>query len=107
MELLLNPHSKILGADLLCPFCGSDYLHHGKVEIFDRQEDNETGLHVSVDASRVTLDSDISGNPSLRRQGLKIHFGCENCNGASILTLAQHKGTTYMKFLKPIHLAVL
>ncbi len=101
MQRLFNLAPSCL-TNLRCPSCGSVYLHHGRIEIFDRQnEDDEAGLHVSVEQSRVTVDSDISGNPSSRRGGLKIHFWCEECTGKSILMLAQHKGTTEINIRQP------
>jgi hypothetical protein len=103
MELLLSPHCPIHGSDLLCPFCESEYLHHSKIEIYDRQEDDDAGVHVSVDAASVTLDSYISNNPCLRRRGLKIHFWCEECSRVSILTFAQDEGTTNVRFLGREH----
>ena len=84
------------GAVLLCPKCGFEYLHHDKVEVFDRIEDATTGLHVTVmsEPSRVNVDESIVGNPSSRRHGVRIEFWCEGCSERSALTLAQHKGVT-------------
>ena len=81
-------------AVLLCPGCGGDYLHHDRVEVFERKEDAETGLRVVVSAETVQADSDISANPSWRRHGFVIHFFCEHCQGWSSLSFAQHKGQT-------------
>ena len=35
--------------ELNCPSCGFNYLKHEKVEIFEREEDGDIGLHVSVE----------------------------------------------------------
>jgi len=95
---------------LLCPKCGFDYLHHEKIEIFERQaEDDKQGLHLVV-ASRadstvaassrinVLTNTDISENPSRRRNGMKISFWCEGCDVVSVLVIEQHKGQTFMDF---------
>lgn len=84
---------------LKCPFCGFDCTHHTKVEVFDRKNDAEVGLHVTVIRGSIETDMDISNNPSCRRQGLLIHFWCEGCGERPILGLAQHKGQTYVGFL--------
>ena len=84
---------KIENGKLYCPRCGGDWLHHDKVEVFEREEDAETGLHVVVDGA-VSLDTDLEGNPSSRRHGLKVHVWCETCPANSVLTISQHKGST-------------
>jgi hypothetical protein len=84
------------GAELVCPSCKGNYLHHEKVEVFDRHEDQTEGLHVVVGAQDVHIDKDIKGNPSARRHGLKIYFSCENCKALPVLSIAQHKGQTYI-----------
>lgn len=83
-------------ANLQCPACGGDYLHHHKVEVFDRKPDAEVGLHVVVEGEGATVDTDIQGNPSSRRHGLMIHFWCETCDNRSVLSVVQHKGTTFL-----------
>lgn len=83
-----------LGAVLLCPQCGSTYLHHDKVEVFERGED-KGGLHIKV-TDEVEINRDLRGNPSNRRHGLKVYFHCENCNAIPVLSIAQHKGSTCM-----------
>lgn len=86
-------------ADLLCPRCGSDYLHHNDVLVFDRREDAEAVTLTQVDAGSVSVSmapSTAAGNPSMRRDGVTINFWCENCgeNRPLQLHLAQHKGCT-------------
>ncbi|EAQ63660.1 hypothetical protein MED121_00590 [Marinomonas sp. MED121] len=85
------------GLALECPHCGSHYLHQKKVEVFQRNEDDRSGLHVSVD-EKVTTDTNIADNPSPRRQGLTLHFSCEGCPTISSFSIYQHHGSTYMKF---------
>jgi hypothetical protein len=67
-------------------------LHHYATEIFDRREDALTGVHTIVNAGQVTLTTDLSGNPSRRRDAVQIHFTCETCCAFLTLQLAQHKG---------------
>ena len=55
-------------------------LRHGKVEVFDRAEDSDVGIHVSVADGAHFVDNDLTVNPSDRRHGLCIHFTC-NVNG--------------------------
>jgi hypothetical protein len=82
---------------LLCPRCGDDYLHHGRVEVFARTED-ATGVHTTVEAETVRVDRDLTGNPSGRRHGVTIAFSCEGCpdDPDLLLTIAQHKGQTFL-----------
>lgn len=77
---------------LKCAACDGEYLHHYKVEVFDRREDEEKGLHVQVTDGTVVTDKLLDGNPSSRRHGVKIYFWCENCDHKTVLSLAQHKG---------------
>ena len=90
-------------ANLPCPRCGNDYLHHRGVTAFDRMEDSEIVLRTAVEVGKTTVQlvaQADSGNPSVRRDGLVIQFWCEHCGGGddgeSIieLTLAQHMGAT-------------
>jgi hypothetical protein len=82
--------------ELLCPACGDNYLHHDKVEVFERcGEDSETGFHATIENMRIEIDRDMAGNPSQRRDGMKIEFYCEGCEKRSVLKIVQHKGITY------------
>lgn len=92
---------KIIDGMLGCPLCGdTNGLHHATVEIWDQNEDADTGLHVMVDradpwkAGILTADTSMAGNPSSRRHGMKIKFFCELCGSWSFVSLAQHKGAT-------------
>lgn len=88
---------KISDGNLVCPHCGSDYISHHQIDAFERSEDAENGLHIAIDGE-VRVNSSMTGNPSSRRHGLIIKFSCEGCNNESILSIAQHKGTTEIKF---------
>ena len=87
------------GASLLCPVCGGNYLHHERVEVFERVEDAAEGVHVAVESLGVTVDTSLDGNPSARRDGIKIYYWCELCPARSVLCIAQHKGNTFVDFV--------
>lgn len=83
---------------LLCPYCGGGNLHQGMVEVWNRRrEDSEDGLHAVI-SDHVCIETSMHGNPSSRRQGLAVWFECESCGDGIRLTIAQHKGTTYVRF---------
>jgi len=82
------------GAELKCPSCGSSFLHHEKVEVFDREDDGKDGLRVGISGGKVSVDMDLDGNPSRRRNGLCISFWCENCDVKPVMEIVQHKGNT-------------
>lgn len=84
--------------ELACPNCGDPYLHHGRIEVFDRAEDDKVVTRVVVDGMVTTgprLNAEVK-NPSLRRHGLRINHWCENCQHTMDLCLTQHKGNTYL-----------
>ena len=84
---------------LVCPHCGGTFLHQNETEIFDRDEDESKGLHVTTWRNdRIIIRKNLDGNPSKRRDGLRIHFFCEHCNKLSVMDIWQHKGSTYIKF---------
>jgi hypothetical protein len=85
---------------LVCPNCGSDYLRHRAVRIYNRAEDerNCRKTFVSSDYSQSSVVNGIK-NPSNRRDGLTIDFTCEGCSGEEVvaqLCVSQHKGRTEM-----------
>ena len=83
---------------LRCPVCGGEYLHQDNTEIFNRShEDSTEGLHVTVDGQKLQTDHSQTGNPSLRRDGMRIDLWCELCNSSSSLTIVQHKGNTLLE----------
>lgn len=93
------PKLGIHEGELYCPNCGGFNLHHGRVEVFERSEDEKSGIHVVVDGKEVVVDTSMSGNPSRRRHGLSISFECEVCGDLpGALTVVQHKGSTYIEF---------
>lgn len=87
---------------LLCPHCDTDYMHHAGVEIYNCKED-AVADRISVSTcdhnNKYQLTVDQEGkNPSSRRDGIRLFFTCESCNQVSALTIAQHKGQTFMEW---------
>ena len=96
-QIKTNPNWSAQAALLICPRCGSEYLHHEGVVSFDRGEDAGTVVKTEVARGRVTTEPANSGygNPSSRRDGLVVRFSCEGCGSDPIeLCIAQHKGCT-------------
>jgi len=97
VELKFESYHEGFGSNLMCPYCGYNYVHHEEIEIFDRCEDEKAGLHVKIDADgAASIDMDLHNNPSPRRHGLAIKIWCEGCDAKSTLTFVQHKGMTYI-----------
>ena len=93
-----------------CPHCEGGYLHHLGIETFHCDED-ENGYHVelydetsmgwgmlNVICPENTTNDNTKSNPSARRGGILILFGCEYCRNISRLGIAQHKGQTLMSW---------
>ena len=91
---------------LQCPFCGGENLHQCSVEVWQRvREDAELEInHVKITEGmhygEVTIDSEIEGNPSQRRDGVAVGFWCETCPFEFRLLIWQHKGTTFQRWLR-------
>lgn len=98
MEFNNLPKFDQTNGELLCPQCGNEYLHHEKIEAFQRLEDAVSGLHVSIEGEELVVDKNLGGNPSMRRHGLKIQFRCESCSHKPVMKIDQHKGNTYITF---------
>jgi len=117
MDLDLK-YSGDLNHEIACPNCGGINLHHSLVTTFWREkEDADHGLRVmsgrpgehrqSQDVeSIVKTTTAMTGNPSSRRDGVEIRFWCENCHALPRLLLAQHKGTTELKWATPIEVSL-
>jgi hypothetical protein len=89
------------GNTLLCPHCSDPWLHHGTITTYGRSEDDTRTQLTKVTGRETTVNnvlSENSGNPSDRRDGLRIAFWCEICENKSELTIAQHKGETFIKW---------
>lgn len=82
-----------------CPTCSEDYTHISKVELFFRdKEDSDTGIRIETDGEAISVGKDVSkskGNPSGRREGMRIIFSCE-FGHVFELVIQQHKGTNYV-----------
>lgn len=91
---------------LECPICEFEYLHQCGVEVFTRNaEDSDKGQHVDVDhAGSVEVTNTVSssdGNPSGRRDGIRIKFWCEDCHNEDDpyeLVISQHKGKEFVSW---------
>ena len=86
---------------LTCPRCQdkhASYLHHDGVIVYCRNEDDPLTVvtRVGITGTSSVVPSQSCGNPSGRRTGVVIHFDCEICGGHFRLTIAQHKGMTYL-----------
>lgn len=82
---------------LLCPSCDSEYTHQQSVEVYFRdEEDAKKGSCVQV-GSRSVRRIPMTNNPSDRRDGLRIHFSCEQCPALFVLDVLQHKGYTFVE----------
>ena len=66
--------------------------------MFERTKDEAKGLHILVELRNAVIDQNLSGNPSARRDGLRVQFRCEGCLATPVLTIAQHKGQTHVMF---------
>jgi hypothetical protein len=93
--------------NLLCPRCGSEFLHQAEVTVYSRAEDDDVTVKTVVGldgaATAALVQSSASGNPSARRHGLAIRFWCEECgddrdHDGVELTIAQHKGVTALEW---------
>lgn len=80
---------------LFCEHCRQDSLHILEVEIFDKFE-GENGDHYTIKNRDFFIDSDMTKNPSKKRNGLKIHFVCE-CGEKSELSIYQENATARIR----------
>jgi len=90
---------RVLDQALKCPRCGHDYIHQVWVDVWEREEDADDGIHCCVTRNSVSVDKNaVRENPSERRQAMEIGFHCEQCAGYSHLAILQHKGQTFVKW---------
>jgi predicted GIY-YIG superfamily endonuclease len=85
-----------------CPACGYFFTHQEYYEIFQRNEDSD-GIRTIVQLNQTTVDTNMKGNPSSRRDGMRMFFTCEACHFHGDksedppmfeLLIYQHKGVT-------------
>lgn len=95
----LEPVNTGLGHALICPACGGSYLHFRETWVYRRyREDSARGVAVLVHSdSSISIDDDMDGNPSPRRDGIAIKFECEGCDHRSEMKILQHKGQTLIE----------
>jgi hypothetical protein len=96
----------------MCPLCGGFNLHHMDVIVYNRPEDDDVTKVTEVrplETRSLLADSKSCGNPSSRRDGLRVTMWCETCESAPdadpdadlrhfSLLIYQHKGTTYVEW---------
>lgn len=83
---------------LHCPQCQHNYLHHKHICVYERKKEDSPATEITIDGLTVQIDPSSDYNPSARRNGIAIAFGCENCDFYEYLTIAQHKGQTFIKW---------
>ena len=85
---------------LRCPVCGEDYdVHPVSVRAYFREDSARVGNFAQVSHEQVVASSGTDlppGNPSGRRDGIVLEFKCWNCDNVLELTIAQHKGPSYV-----------
>lgn len=79
---------------LQCPVCGFPSLNQYRVELFERSNPEQTGIHITVESTHVCVDDSMHDNPSFSNKGLLVHLWCDNCHAQVALALAHHKGQT-------------
>ena len=97
----INLAAKEFSSMLNCP-CGMGNLHQHKYEVFNRTEDSTNVIKTVVKDSTVAINhipNQGSGNPSARRDGIKVHFWCEGGHDM-VLNIYQHKGITFLDWEK-------
>ena len=98
-RLAVDVDPEYVGQGLRCPQCAEFNLHHYKVEVFERGEDDPIVDRVTIGTRNGAFSLEHSKdkglkNPSMRRHGLTISFWCEHCDLRPILGISQNKGTT-------------
>jgi hypothetical protein len=89
-----------MSSQVSCPWCKSTYVHIRSVEVFNRsKEDSETGLRVEVKGMFMRSHPSMAGNPSPRRDGLKIRYECETCGEYNPFWdyIYNHKGEVFIE----------
>lgn len=97
MRVEIPLESDAPSATLVCPCCGGANLHHHRVEVFSRkEEDSPDGVRTLVLDGVTTIDQEVKRNPSRRRDALRIGFWCETCDAKPQIDVVQHKGATHL-----------
>lgn len=88
---------------LRCPGCQDQYscLHQSVTRLWERDAEDADGTVIEVRGSR---DFSIWHAPSVlipgRRNSLEIEFWCEMCERKPVLRIGQHKGSTYIEWVR-------
>lgn len=104
---------KFYGDWLMCPLCGGENMHHERVQLFVRDAEDRDGMLVTVGATGdidgrkytpqgMVLNRMASKEMPGRRDAIHIHFWCEQCEGKSVLHIAQHKGLTLVSWTQRV-----
>jgi hypothetical protein len=96
---------------LCCPQCRGDRLHHGRVTVFHRIEDDEMITQTVVTGPTATVEAvpnSRTANPSSRRDGIEIEFQrrelCHRekksdlANQRMFLRIARHRRKTLLEW---------
>lgn len=86
------------GDVLLCPVCGNNYLHQGRVEVFSPDTENSPGTSVEIGRD-VTVKRVSAEDAPNYRDCLSIGFACENGCRPAKLFIRNRKGFTYMRWV--------
>jgi len=83
---------------LCCPTCRGTLLHHMDVTVYVRPVTDGPARRIHIFPSGKRKKWDGRFNPSPHRGGVGIYFRCEECRAFMQLTLAQHKGETFVRW---------
>ena len=92
--------------ELLCPDCGSNYLHQTSLRVMARTkgEDGPGTITSVAGDGAATIRSAASSELPGRRDSVEILFWCEQCGEDApekVLQLLQHKGNTITTWISP------
>lgn len=98
----MDQHPNIDTDDVMaCPKCGKNNLQHGEVQVYNRRGEDKPGtrVHVAPPDNAISV-SDTALGFAGRRSDVRIQFTCEGCDLAAWLYVIQHKGSTYIRWVK-------
>lgn len=84
---------------LMCPYCGMHQMHQKEARILWRDEDMDGVCHTSSrtkESKEIVKSTEIPG----RRDFIEIDFDCEGCDEDLTMYIQQHKGYTFMGWVK-------
>lgn len=90
---MMAPAVSVVDGKLQCAHCGNTGdMHQTQVQVCEREEDAEQGLHVTVSRGACQVESDVKGAPG-RRQSVEILFRCA-CTKHTWVGFVQDRGAT-------------